>query len=780
MRRGLRYAGLGAVLALALVGPAHAGDVLVPGAALLDPPTILSLGVQLLIDGDDDHDAEVTVRYRALGDLDWRDGLPLVRVRPEYVTGRAVPAQFAGSLFDLAPATTYEIELRAVDGDGPVDQTIALEGTTRAVPADPVAPVPVVVSSAATLAAALASAAPGHVITLVDGTYSGPFALYASGTAANPIVIRGTSTTGTVLDGNGCGSCNVLEVYGSHVHVERLTLEHANRGLRFQGAGAEANVVRRVRIRDVRLGIGSRTDQRGFYLCDNVIEGRLAWPHVFRDDGGARADDDGIRLEGSGGHVVCHNQISGFGDAVKLAQDGARAVDVYGNEILSAYDNGFEFDGSEGNVRAFRNRFTNTYATLSFQPVFGGPAYALRNVVVNVADEQLKMKALGVVPPQEPSGIVVLHNTFVSPEIALNLQTPATTRNLLMANNLFVGPSPAGPRVVDWTGPLADFTIDFDGWFPAGRFDWNAAGDWPSFAAMVAAGVLEPHGTLLTEPIFANGLRAPASYAVTLPGQDVTLAATSNAVDAGAVFPNVGDGFTGAAPDLGALERDCPVPLYGVRPEGIDETNAPFGCGGPTVTTTTSTPTTTTTSTTLAFVPIGTKSLSLRDDGANASKRQMTFKASTKRDAAPNRVVPPARGGAGDPTLSGAVLEVAATAGNGQHVVVPLPASDPLLGAWSVLGSAGKPAGYRFRGAKGGPVKTVVVKADAITVKGGGAAWPFTLASAPQGRVAVRLTLGTERPWCAEAPARAYGLLDTAARFVAEARAPAPVGCPPE
>ena len=145
-------------------------------------------------------------------------------------------------------------------------------------------------------------------------------------------------------------------------------------------------------------------------------------------------------------------------------------------------------------------------------------ADAIRNVVVNVADEQLKLKALGVVPPQEPSGIVILHNTFVSPEIAFNLQTPATTRNLLMAGNLFVGPSPAGPRVVDYTGQLADFSMDHDGWFPDGRYDFNAHGDYPSFAAMTTGGVLEPNATLLGQPIFASGLTAPASYTLALPG----------------------------------------------------------------------------------------------------------------------------------------------------------------------------------------------------------------------------------------------------------------------
>jgi len=594
--------------ALALAQAVRADDVLRPGAAVLDTPTVITLGVQLLVTGDDDHDARVTVRYRPTADVAWRDGLPLFRVHPEDVAGRTVPAQFAGSIFDLKPGTTYDVELHATDPDGPVDQIVALQGTTRDVPSDPSSPIPVGVNSTAALNAALAVAQPGHVITIAAGVYTGAFVITGNGTPANPIVIRGASTDGTVLDGNGCSGCNVLEVYGSDVHLEQLTLQHANRGLRFQGIAAQRNVVRRVHVRDVRLGIGANHDQRAFYLCDNVIEGRLVWPHVYADDGGARSDDDGIRLEG-GGHVVCHNEIRGFGDAIKLGQEGARAIDVYGNEVLSAYDNGFEFDGSEGNVRAFRNRFTNTYATLSFQPVYGGAAYAIRNVVVNVADEQLKFKALGLVPPHEPSGMLVLHNTFVSPEQALNLQTPAVSRHFVVENNLFVGPSPAGPRVVDWSAGVVDGTIDANGWFPDGRFDWDDAGDWPSFAAMQSAGSFEGHGTLLAQPIFASGLMAPSTYTVTLAAQDVGLAAASNAVDRGVVFPNVNDGFTGAAPDLGALERGCPVLLFGVRPDGIDETNAPIGCGGPIVSTTTST---STTSTTLPFVTIGTRSLTLR------------------------------------------------------------------------------------------------------------------------------------------------------------------------
>src|SRR5207249_2149363 len=248
------------------------------------------------------------------------------------------------------------------------------------------------------------------------------------------------------------------------------------------------------------------------------------------------------------GHVVCHNQVVGFGDALKVQQDGARAVDFYGNEILSAYDNGITLGTSEGNTRAFRNRFTNTYATISFQPVFGGPVYAIRNVVVNVANEQLKFHALGTTPPQEPSGMLVLHNTFVSPGLALDLQTSATSHHFVVENNIFYGPSPPGPRVVDWTGPIDDGTFDRDGWFPDGTFDFNAAGTWTSFAAMRAAGTVEPNGILLVAPTFANGLEPPATYRTKMVPQDVTLASASTAVDRGVIIANVSDRFTGARP----------------------------------------------------------------------------------------------------------------------------------------------------------------------------------------------------------------------------------------
>ncbi len=425
---------------------ARADDVLHLGTPSLDRPTVRALGVRWPLTGDDNFNATLTVRYRA-GAGAWRDAMPLFRVHPELVTGGSAAAEFAGSVFDLAPGTAYTIELTAHDPDGG-DGVTTLPGTTRPVPAsEPAHPRAVGVTDAATLRTALAAAQPGDVITLAAGTYAGEFTLDASGTATDPIVIRGVARDTVVLDGGNAGG-NVLAIEGSFTHVERLTLQHDTRALRFHGTGATDNVVRRVHARDVTLGFGSNPDQRDFYLCDNLLEGRLVWPHVYADDNGAHANDDGIHVEGDG-HVVCHNTVSGFGDALKTEQTGARAVDFDGNDVNGAYDNGIELDQSSGNAWCVRNRFTNGYMPISVQPIFGGPAYVIRNVVVNAAVEQIKLHNATV-------GVVVLNNTFVSPSYAF--QDPRQRdrpRARPREQPVRVGPSPAaGGRTVNWDQPM--------------------------------------------------------------------------------------------------------------------------------------------------------------------------------------------------------------------------------------------------------------------------------------------------------------------------------------
>lgn len=571
-----RPAVVAAVVVALAAAPARAADLLTVSETALDRPTVTSLGVQVLIAGDDDFDARIDLRYRAAGEAEWTVGAPLYRVRGDKVAFIAVPAQFAGSVIDLRPATVYELELRAQDPDG-LDTTWTVMATTRAVPGDPQPANVVAVADAGGLAAALGSAKPGDVIELAEGTYAGQFSIDASGTAEAPIVVRGASTDATILDGMGAQG-NVIEVYASHVHIERLTIRNANRAIRFQTEGAQGNVVRRVKIEDVQLGIGAREDQLDFYICDNTLTGPLQWPHVYGDDGGMFANIDGIVVMGQG-HVVCHNELVGWGDAIKTEQDGARAIDIYGNLSRSAYDNAIELDGSGGNTRAVRNLLLNSWSPLSFQPIFGGPAYAIRNVAVNLVDEQQKLHSNGV--SGETVGSIIVHNTWVSPFHAINLQASATAHDFWLLNNLYVGPAaPVGGKTVSWSAPIDAGWIDFNGYFPDGEFDFDDAGTWADFSSMQAGGVFEANGKLLGADTFASGLIGPDDYVAAVSDADVELSESSPAVDAGLELPGLAGPIVGAGPDLGARELGCSPPIYGPRPDGVDESTQTIDCGG--------------------------------------------------------------------------------------------------------------------------------------------------------------------------------------------------------
>jgi len=206
---------------------------------------------------------------------------------------------------------------------------------------------------------------------------------------------------------------------------------------------------------------------------------------------------------------------------------------------------------------------------------------------------------------------------------------------------------------------------------------------------------------------------------------------------------------------------------------GTDPSDPASFPGAPTTTTTTST----TSTTTVPVVLIQTQKASLRDGSApppNPSKRKVTFTSSTKTSAPTNRIVPPPANGSGDPTLFGAELRVYnATGATADDVTVPLPSG------WSVVGGPSSFKGYRYSN-PAGPVRAIKVVNDKITVKGGGAGWPYTLDEPAQQAVAVQLRLGSGVTWCASAPAKpsATSQNDRVDRFVGEPKSPPPPSCP--
>ena len=121
------------------------------GAFVTEPPTLVSLGFEWKIAGDDNRNAAVDITYRKVGERQWCKGLPLLRLQRESVTGGApregggtyysyvAPNMFAGSLLNLEPGTEYECHFVLTDPDGVkgrAEKTVSVRTRKEPRPAD--------------------------------------------------------------------------------------------------------------------------------------------------------------------------------------------------------------------------------------------------------------------------------------------------------------------------------------------------------------------------------------------------------------------------------------------------------------------------------------------------------------------------------------------------------------------------------------------------------------------------------------------------------------------
>jgi hypothetical protein len=106
-----------AIIALLMLSPSAltAADKSTAGEFVTEPATLLSLGFEWRIDGDDNRNAQVAVSYRKQGEQTWKAGPPLLRIGNERINENALqyvtPNGFAGSVLELEPATLYEVRL---------------------------------------------------------------------------------------------------------------------------------------------------------------------------------------------------------------------------------------------------------------------------------------------------------------------------------------------------------------------------------------------------------------------------------------------------------------------------------------------------------------------------------------------------------------------------------------------------------------------------------------------------------------------------------------------
>jgi hypothetical protein len=346
---------------------------------IIEPPTLVSLGFEWRIDGDDNRNAIVSVSYRKKGEQTWKEGLPLLRIGNERINENALqyvtPNGFAGSIFDLDPATEYECRFVMSDPDGIGGKATEITSVrTRAEPTPaaggktyhvypPGYDGPKQEPAFTGLLGAYytgsshsdnfntypARVQPGDTILVHAGIYkddrfryggglgtvsSGTYFLTQSGTAEKPIVVKGAGDGEAVFDGDG--AYNLFNVMAANFnYFEGLTIR--NTDLAFQGGlkninGSSGLTIKKCRFENV--GRAVYTDWSGsknYYIADNVMVGRFNPNYLMGFTGRTwqnlpefspkLVSEYAVKVYGSG-HVVAYNAISNFHDGVDVATYG--------------------------------------------------------------------------------------------------------------------------------------------------------------------------------------------------------------------------------------------------------------------------------------------------------------------------------------------------------------------------------------------------------------------------------------------------------------------------
>ena len=466
----------------------------------VEPPTLISLGFEWQIDGDNNRNASVAVSWRKKGDRVWHEGLPLLRIGNERLNENAIqyvtPNMLAGSIFDLEPGTEYECRFVLSDPDGVVGKSenqVTVRTRSEPKPATGgkvyhVYPADFKGEKQQPAFTGLLAAyntgsshsdnfntypprvEPGDIILVHAGLYKddrmryggggpggtapsdGTYYLTQSGTAEKPIVIKAAGDGEAIFDGDG--NFNLFNVMAANYnYFEGLTIRNSD--LAFLGglkhiAGASGITIKNCRIENVgRAFYSDWSGSKDFYIADNVITGRFPADHLMGFTGRTwqkygpspkLVSEYAIKVYGSG-HAVAYNSISSFHDGVDVA--------TYGNPDGPA-------DRMPVSIDFYNNDISNMEDNCIESDGGAHNIRIMRNRCFNHGHRALSVQPLfggpvyfirnivyhapeggAVKLTATSSGIVFYHNTFIAPVKPML----GAISNIHFRNNLILGKS---------------------------------------------------------------------------------------------------------------------------------------------------------------------------------------------------------------------------------------------------------------------------------------------------------------------------------------------------
>jgi hypothetical protein len=217
---------------------------------------------------------------------------------------------------------------------------------------------------------------------------------------------------------------------------------------------------------------------------------------------------------------------------------------------------------------------------MSTQPSTGGPIYFIRNIAYHAPGGSTRLTA-------GSPGVFFYNNTI------LTETNGGASANVHWRNNLMLGQN-VQAAIFSVNTNTSYSSSDYNGFRPNPgneSFQWSSPP--PNVAKILADGTSgtkletrrfatlegyaqatkqDQHSVLVDYDIFMKVTKLDAKDLATVQrlykaeDADFRLRPGSAAVDRGIALPNITDGYTGAAPDLGALEVGQPLPTYGPRP----------------------------------------------------------------------------------------------------------------------------------------------------------------------------------------------------------------------
>jgi hypothetical protein len=498
--------------------------------------------------------AACPVRYRPEGG-EWRQGMDLVAYRPERL--------FRGSLFHLAPGTTYEVECRLIDPAAPPgSQPPIVRLTARTWPQDvPVGQVrrlPAGVSRRALVirdqgrpeAWVLYAPPPGQTCTIDAAALADHAVLFEQ---AAYVVLHNVTVRG------GRKDC-IHVVRSHHVRIRRCDLAGwGDAGTRKDALPSGLYVDARGRVINMQAGVRVGERSRQIVVEDNFIHDPRGTANSWKF--GHPAGPQGVILADTGGNnVVRNNDVIGserhwWNDAIEGAPNRAveggpyRDSDIHGNVLAFCNDDGTELDGGQINVRYWHNWVDQALCGVSCAPNRRGPSYVFRNLFVLTGEERLLTGAafkMGGDRYADPGLSLLLHNTVY------------TTGHGLTSGHYGTGPTPMRTRNNLFMGPVAGYGRLRYRHRDGGDFDWDLLPEGGIYGVQPLPGQWEAHGVFARAKVRDEAAR------------DFRLLPDSPGVDAGARLPGLNDDFVGKAPDMGALERGRDAsPLFPPRGSGM-------------------------------------------------------------------------------------------------------------------------------------------------------------------------------------------------------------------